>query len=217
MPAFEPAAHDRPVTSIPLQHPSTPGADTRLAGAPTEADRRVATAVIRLEHALTNRPGFGRTTDVTTTVLGDGLGCSTSTGLHTVESDLPNALGGDGCAPTPGALARVALGSCLAMGYRLRAARRGVPVTSIEVSVETDSDIAGLIDSSRDVAAGFTQVRYAVRIASDAPAEEIDALVDEADRLSPMLDVVARAIDVRRTSMIVERCGSTAADAPEEP
>jgi uncharacterized OsmC-like protein len=216
MPAPRRAAQDRPVTSTPLHSPSTPGTDARHSDPPTEADRRAATAVVRLERALAARPGFGRTTDVATTVLGDGLGCSTSVGPHTVESDLPDALGGDGGAPTPGALARAALGSCLAMGYRLRAARRGVPVASIEVSVETDSDIAGLIDPSCDVAAGFTQVRYAVRIVSDAPSEEIDALVDEADRLSPMLDVVARAIDVRRTSTIVERLGGGGADPCED-
>ena len=59
------------------------------------------------------------------------------------------ALGGDGSAPSPSVLVRAALGSCMAMTYRLRAARAGVELTSVRVTVETDSELAGMLLSTR--------------------------------------------------------------------
>ena len=55
--------------------------------------------------------------------------------------------------------------------------------------------------------AGFTRIRYHVEIAADAPPEDIVALVDEADRLSPMLDAVSRANHPVRSLSIVEGPG----------
>ena len=57
----------------------------------------------------------------------------------------PAALGGTGAAPTPGVLLRAALGSCMAMSYRLRAAKHGVELTSVRVTVEADSELAGML------------------------------------------------------------------------
>jgi uncharacterized OsmC-like protein len=194
---------------LPAPTPSTTGSTSHRSQSEgsfaTDTDAQIGRAVVRLESAIACRPGFGRRTDVSRTTLGAGLRCTTVTGAHRVEADLPAGLGGDATAPTPGALARAALGSCLAMGYRLRAARCGVQLSSVEVTVETDSDIAGLIDPGSDVAAGFVEVRYDVRIVSDASQAQIEALVELGDRLSPMLDLFGRATPVRRRSTTVER------------
>jgi uncharacterized OsmC-like protein len=162
-----------------------------------DAAERIATAVRRLEDAVGHRPGFGHSTSTSTTTLVNDLRCVTREGEHRIETDLTAALGGHASGPTPSVLLRAALGSCLAMGYRLRAARHGVPVAAIRVAVETDSAIAGMLDPGSAFPPGFIEVRYRVEIDSSA-AGPVEPLIDEADRLSPVLDALTRVNRVTR-------------------
>jgi len=163
--------------------------------------------VHRLESALDHKPGFGRATQVSTTVLVGGLRCRTDEGTHRIDSDLPAALGGGGTGPTPGVLLRAALGSCLAIGYRLRAARHGVALRAIRVVVESDSEIEGMLRLESTSPPGFTQVRYHVEIETDARVEDVEQIVDEGDRLSPMLDAVGRANQLQRSLSVIGGSG----------
>jgi uncharacterized OsmC-like protein len=165
--------------------------DNRTRAQDEPVDRRIGRALARLESAVEQRPGFGRSTNRSVTTLVDGLRCSSREGEHRIISDLPAALGGDGTAPTPSVLLRAALGSCLAMGYRLRSARNGLPVDSIRVEVETDSAVAGMLDPDSAFRPGFVEIRYHVAIASAAPVADIERVIDEGDRLSPVLDAIA--------------------------
>jgi uncharacterized OsmC-like protein len=167
-------------------------------------DLRIAAAVSRLEAAVERRTGFGRATNTATITLADGLRCCSTEDAWSIDTDLPTGLGGSGSAPTPGVLLRAALGSCLAMGYRLRAARRGIPVRSIRVTVESDSEIDGMLCTTSTAPPGFTAIRYHVELDTHAPTEDIEALVDEADRLSPMLDAIGRANRLCRSLSIVD-------------
>lgn len=153
-------------------------------------DARIRRALERLEAAIGSRPGFGRSRQTSVTTLAEGLRCRTEEHGFAIDTDLAAALGGHGTAMTPSMLLRAALGSCLAMSYRLRAARHGVGLDRIRVVVETDSAIAGMLRTDAEAPAGFTGIRYTVEIESDAPSERIEAIVDEADRLSPVLDAL---------------------------
>lgn len=166
---------------------------------------RIRRALVRMETACASRPGFGQTHHSSVTTLTDGLHCRTQESGATMDTDLPTALGGTGAAPTPSAMLRTALGSCLAMGYRLRSARHGVAFSTIRVIVETDSAIAGMLDPDAVEPAGFMCLRYLVEITSDASLEQVQAIVDEADRLSPVLDVVSRAHRAVRSLTVTER------------
>jgi uncharacterized OsmC-like protein len=156
-------------------------------------------ALARLDAALERKRGFGACTNRSVTTCPEDLRCSTEEGDWGVTTDLPTALGGGATAPTPGALVRAALGSCMAMSYRLRAARHGIAMTAITVTVETDSELVGMLSGACEVPPGFTAVRYHVEVESPAPTHVVEQLLDEADRLSPILDVFVRANDVERT------------------
>jgi uncharacterized OsmC-like protein len=162
----------------------------------------ISTAIERLEVAVERRSGFGIGTSRSVTTLIDGLRCSTEEGSWQTVSDLPASLGGSGAAPSPGVLLRAALGSCMAMSYRLRAAKHGVAVTSIRVTVEADSEIVGMLRVDASAPPGFTELRYHVDIESPACPDEVMRIVDEGDRLSPLLDVFTRTNSVRRTTSI---------------
>jgi uncharacterized OsmC-like protein len=147
---------------------------------------------------LAAKPARGQLTRATRARLLDGLRCEIEEGPWRFAADLPAKVGGDESAPTPGALGRGALASCLTIGIASWAARLGVPLDAVEVEVETDFDARGELGMG-DVAPGYTGVRYAVAIESPAPREEVDRLLAKAERHSPYLDVFGRAIALRRT------------------
>lgn len=172
--------------------------------APADPDHGqvIAGALARLENLLGRRPGFGRGTNTSVTTVREGLRCSSEEGPWHVESDMSQAFGGGTAAPSPGVLLRASLGSCLAMGYVLRAAKHGVELAVIRVTVEADSELAGMLDPTASAPPGWTEFRYHVEIESPAPVVEVQHMLDEGDRLSPLLDALARTNRLRRTTSI---------------
>jgi uncharacterized OsmC-like protein len=164
--------------------------------------RTIGEALERLEAVIRRRPEFARDTYRSVTTLTGDLRCESMEGPWRQSTDLPAAFGGEGSAPTPGVLGRAALGSCLAMGYQLRAARLGVEVTSIRVEVEADSDDAAMLFLDSDARPGYSEVRYHVEIETTAPDDVIARILDEGDALSPYRDVFAGATPIKRTSSI---------------
>jgi hypothetical protein len=80
-----------------------------------------------------------------TAVIENGLRCRVehATGAALV-TDMPGAVGGEGSAPTPGWFARAAQASCDGTLIAMRAAELGVPLQSLEVTVDSESDDRGL-------------------------------------------------------------------------
>src|SRR5262249_25369859 len=85
-----------------------------------------------------------------------------------------------------------ALGSCLAIGYMMRAAALNVAIASVAVEVQADYD-AGALYGVGDAPPGYSEVRYVVTVESNAPEEALRRVLDEADTHSPYLDVFRRA------------------------
>lgn len=166
-------------------------------------DDAIREAIDRSAKAVQLRPSIGRHTGRTAVKLRPGLACEITDGPWTLTAAMGPASGGAGGAPGPGTLGRGALGSCLALGYGMWAARLGVPLESVEVDVEADYDSRGELGLSDDVPPGYVQVRCIVRIASRAPEEDVRRVVETADRYSPYRDVFTRANDVRRELTIV--------------
>lgn len=167
--------------------------------------QRIADALKRLNGALAHRPDFGHHTGSTVTTLVEGLRCSTEAGGWTIASDLRPGMGGEGSAPTPTVLLSSALGACLAMGYQLRAAEHGIELSSVRVTVETDSELGGMLQCDAAAPPGFTEIRYRVELESPARTSDIEQIVELADRLSPVLDALTRVNRVQRTVSINER------------
>ena len=88
------------------------------------------------------------------------------------------------------------------MCYQLRAAEHGVELTSVRVTVETDSELRGMLQCDAAAPPGFTEIRYRVEIESPARPSEVERIVDLADRLSPVLDTLTRTNQARRTLSI---------------
>jgi len=153
---------------------------------------RVKTAVERTVKALTLKPSLGRSTGHSTVTVKDGLTCEVVEGSWRFVVDMPTSVGGASAGPSPGVYGRGAFGSCLAIGYMMRAAREGVVIDSLTVDVEADYD-DGALFGTVDAPAGYSEVRYTVTVESHANKADILRVLDEADAMSPYLDVFSRA------------------------
>ena len=120
-------------------------------------------------------------------------------------SDLPVAEGGTGIAPHPGQLMRASIGACLAMGYRVWAARLEVPIDRVVVEVACELDVRGQMGLSDQVPVGWRRIQVDVTITSPAPPARVQALVAHANRLSPMLANLSRDIQQLHHLTVIPR------------
>lgn len=159
----------------------------------------------RQAKAVGLRPSIGKRTIVSKTRLVDGVRCEIEEGPWKLTADLAQEGGGEGQGPSPGVLGRGAFGACLAIGYKLWASKFGVPISNLEVEVQTDVDERGRFGFHDEINPGYQQVRYIVRIESAAPEAEIMKVLDMADRHSPYFDNFGRALDLAREVQVEAR------------
>ncbi|HEV8508023.1 MAG TPA: OsmC family protein [Chitinophagaceae bacterium] len=163
---------------------------------------KIKTALERSIKALTLKPSLGLGTGKSKTRVKNGLTCEVQEGNWKFVTDMPESVGGNAQGPTPGVLGRAALGSCLAIGYMIKAAMMNIAITTLEVEVQADYDDGALLGTS-NVVPGYLEVRYTVTIESDAAEEEILKMLNEADEHSPYLDVFSRGQNCKREVHIV--------------
>lgn len=71
---------------------------------------------------------------------GDGFRHSIDVdGLHRLQTDLPEALGGSDAAPSPHDYFDAALGACKALTLKLYAQKKNIPLTGVTVEVKRDN------------------------------------------------------------------------------
>ena len=156
--------------------------------------QKIKTAIQRTQKALTLKPALGKGTGVSKVKITNGLTCEIEEGNWKMNADMPTGVGGDGSAPTPGVYGRAALGSCLAIGYMMKAAELEIPITNLEVEVEADFDDGALLGTAdKNIPPGYLEIRYTINIESDASEETIMQLLDDGDAHSPYLDIFTRA------------------------
>ncbi len=157
-----------------------------------QTTEHIKAAFERNERALTRRPMLGQKTATTVVRVIAGLKCEVEEGPWKLIVDMGENRGGSGAGPNPGVLGRGALGSCLAMGYIMWAAKLDVTIDDLEVTVHADMDVRGEFGLA-EVPAGYLEVRYNVKVSSPASSEEIMRVLDLADQHSSYFDIFGRA------------------------
>jgi uncharacterized OsmC-like protein len=158
----------------------------------------IRSAIERNVKAIELRPGIARNTAVTRVQLRDGLACTIEEGPWRLVAGMAEKFGGTGEGPTPGVFGRAALGSCLAVGYAMWAARLGIQVDALEIELQADYDARGELGLSDDVRPGYSQIRYVVHVSSPASEAEILRWLDTADRYSSWRDNIANPVPLVR-------------------
>jgi uncharacterized OsmC-like protein len=162
------------------------------------ATEEIRSAIERNVKAITLRPAIAQNTAVTKVRLRDGLACDIEEGPWRLVAGMAEKFGGTSDGPTPGVFGRAALGSCLAVGYAMWAARLGVRIDALDIEIHADYDARGELGVSDDVRPGYTRIRYVVHVSSPNSEEEIRRWLDTADRYSSWRDNIANAVPLVR-------------------
>lgn len=145
-------------------------------------------AIEKTSKALAEQPEKAKAKNMPATArLLDGLRCEVKgPNGETVYTDMPPAMGGAASAPNPGWLLRASLASCTATVIAMRAAKLGIDLTSLEVTVESSSDNRGLLGLDDKISAGLATLATRVRIGGGASPEKLRELVQWGDEHSPV-------------------------------
>lgn len=144
-------------------------------------------------------PDDARSTDSAATArLVDGLVVEvTGPSDERIRTDMVASVGGTGTAPSPGWLLRAAEASCVATLIAMRAAMLGVTLTSVEVTVDSESDDRGLLGMDDTIPAGPLSGRVVVRIGADGvDATTLDEIARWGVKHCPVCDALERAVPI---------------------
>jgi uncharacterized OsmC-like protein len=114
-----------------------------------------------------------------------------------LTTDMATSVGGGASAPTPAWLMRAALASCDATLVAMEAARAGVELSELKVTVDSESDFRGVLGVDDSVNAGPRSIRTRIEVASaNASEEQLRAIVERAEAHSPVRDALMRAVSM---------------------
>ena len=116
-----------------------------------------------------------------------------------ITADAPPGLGGVDAAPAAVEVALGALAACLSSGIAANAALFDVPLDALDVDLEADIDLRGLLGHDKSVRNGFSNIRYTVTIQSPAPEDKVRRCKETIDRKSPVLDILTTPVPVTST------------------
>jgi len=120
---------------------------------------------------------------------------TTRTEPFLLEADEPVVLAGTDHAPNPVEFVLHALAACLTTSLVYHAAVRGIPIESVESSLEGDLDVQGFLGLSDRVRAGYREIRAHLTVKSEASPEELRELA----KFSPVYDIVSKPVPVAIT------------------
>jgi uncharacterized OsmC-like protein len=156
----------------------------------------IQSAIEAASRHLTEHPEAAVDTDAAATAVHEeGLRFRVDGPKGSLTSDMSKSVGGGATAPTPAWLLRAALASCDATLVAMEAARDGVELTDLEVTVDSESDFRGILGVDDSLNPGPLKLRVRIQVAaSDASDDQLREIVQRAESRSPVRDVVARAI-----------------------
>jgi uncharacterized OsmC-like protein len=131
--------------------------------------------------------------------LGEGVTCSVNTGRAMAEAGLHPASGGDGLSLCSGDMLLEALAACAGVTLRAVATSLDIAVSTGHVKVEGDLDFRGTLAVAKDAPVGFTAIRLAFELESDATDEQLDTLIRLTERYCVVLQTIVRAPEITVT------------------
>jgi len=156
----------------------------------------IRSAIAQASTYLTEHPEAARSTDsAATAVLEDGLRFRVDGPGQSITTDMAKSVGGEGSGPTPAWLMRAALAACDATLLAMEAARDGVELTDLAVSVESESDFRGILGVDPTLQPGPLAMRVEIRVAAaNATDDQLRTIVERAEARSPVRDALAREL-----------------------
>ncbi len=112
------------------------------------------------------------------------------------DHDEPPIILGENRGVNPVEYAMAALAGCVTTGFVVNASARGIKLDSLRVELEGDLDLRGFLNLAEGVRPGYEQIRMKFFIESDAPADQIEELLQNTKNLSPVYDIITNPVPV---------------------
>jgi uncharacterized OsmC-like protein len=120
------------------------------------------------------------------------ISCSVDTGQAMAVAGLHPATGGDGSLACSGDMLLQALVACAGVTLRAVATSLRIHLAGGTVSAEGDLDFRGTLAVSKDAPVGFTSIRLAFDLDTDASAEQVQTLLRLTERYCVVYQTLAR-------------------------
>src|SRR6184192_4073555 len=124
--------------------------------------------------------------------IGEGVTCKVETGKALVEAGLHPATGGDGFSACSGDMLLEALVACAGVTLRAVATALDIQLRDAIIRAEGDLDFRGTLAVSKEVPAGFQQVRLRFDLDTDASEEQLATLLRLTERYCVVYQTLAR-------------------------
>ena len=119
------------------------------------------------------------------------ISCSVETGQALAVAGLHPATGGDGSLVCSGDMLLQALVACAGVTLRAVATSLGIDVAGGTVAAEGDLDFRGTLAVSKDAAVGFSSIRLAFDLDTEASAEQIQTMIRLTERYCVVFQTLA--------------------------
>jgi uncharacterized OsmC-like protein len=129
-----------------------------------------------------------------TTVTGFTLAGERVQRNHTIVADEPFELLGSDGAPNPQELLMAAFNACITVGYVAGASLKGITLDSLEIRTKGELDLRGFLGLSDNVAPGYQNVDYEVRISGDGSPADFEEIHQTVMKTSPNYFNMSRPI-----------------------
>jgi len=89
-----------------------------------------------------------------------------------------------------------ALAGCVTTTLVLHATARGIHIRELSTELEGDLDLQGLLGLDDTVPPGYESIRIRMKVDADCPDEELEELIRDAERHSPVCNTICRPVPV---------------------
>ena len=119
------------------------------------------------------------------------------TSRSTFDVDHPECFASADNGPTPLEYVLVGLAGCLTAGVASVAQHRGIQLRSVTATVEGGMNVLGMLGADPDIRNGFDRVTARFAIDADASRDDLEALIAQSQKRSPVFDILTNPTDVR--------------------
>lgn len=120
-----------------------------------------------------------------------------------IRIDEPPALLGGDAAPNPQEYLMAAMNACMLNTFVAACSLMGVRIESLEMECSGDIDLRGFLGIDPDVAAGYEEIQYVIRVKGDGTPRQYEKAHEAVKATSPNYFNITRQIALR-SRLVVE-------------
>jgi cytochrome P450/uncharacterized OsmC-like protein len=112
------------------------------------------------------------------------------------DIDHPECFASEDNGATPVEVVLVGLVGCLTAGVAAVAQYRGIQLRSVTATIEGQMNVLGILGADPDIRNGFDAITVRFAIDSDAPREDLEAVIAQSQKRSAVFDIVSNPTKV---------------------